>query len=116
MSETMIQSPVNVDEAVSRTGDREFLKELLEMFLEDAQDQLARLREAVESADAPGVVAASHSIKGAAANLAAEQVFACAKEIEEASRAGQAAELAGQVETLTTRIDELASFTASFEP
>ena len=116
MSETMVQSPVNVEEAVSRTGDREFLKELLEMFLEDAQEQLARLQEAVESSDAPGVVAASHSIKGAAANLAAEHVFACAREIEEASRAGQAAELAGQVEALGARIEELATFTASFEP
>ena len=116
MSETMMESPVNVEEAVSRTGDREFLKELLEMFLEDAQDQLDRLRQAVEGADAPGVVAASHSIKGAAANLAASRVFASAKEIEEASRAGQAAELAGQVEDLGARIEELAAFTKSFEP
>ena len=116
MPDTMTQIPVNIDEALSRTGDREFLKELLEMFLEDAQDQLANLREAVASADAPGVVAASHSIKGAAANLAAEQVFACAKEIEAASRAGQAAELADQVETLVARVDELASFTKGFEP
>ena len=116
MSEIMAESPVNVEEALTRTGDREFLKELLEMFLEDARDQLDHLREAVASDDAPGVVAASHSIKGAAANLAAEQVFEAAKRIEAASREGQASGLAREVDTLASRVDALEAFTAGFQP
>ena len=69
-------------------GDEELLEELLELFKDSSGQDFEQLCRAADSGDAPGVVAAAHSIKGAAASLGIEGVRLLAKEMEDAAREG----------------------------
>lgn len=99
---------IDVSSALERVdGDREALSELVAMFLEDAREQIARLKAALESGDAEGVGKASHSLKGAASNVSAVRLTELALGIEEASREGR---LDGVEERLSLLERELALF------
>jgi len=52
-------------------GDRELMHEIFVLFLAALPPQLVRLSAAVEAADLAAVVALTHDIKGAAANVGA---------------------------------------------
>ena len=50
------QCPLDLDEALARAGDdREFLRELVEMFLADVPQRIEELRDALEAAEAAGL-------------------------------------------------------------
>jgi len=72
-------------------GDEELLEELLMLFRDSSAEDYARLCQAAESGDADGVVAAAHSIKGAAASLGIEGVRQLALEMETQAREGNVA-------------------------
>ncbi len=52
-------------------GDNEFLQELVELFLADAPERLARLQAAVAVASAKDIRSEAHGLKGSSGNLAA---------------------------------------------
>lgn len=113
---TMAESVVDLTEGLARAGDdREFFKELLEMFLEDAASKLEEIRKSVASGDAQTLASAAHSVKGAAANLAAHPVREVALRLETAGREGRANGLEGDVEALEERLRALETFTGQFE-
>ncbi|MCD6361143.1 MAG: response regulator, partial [Armatimonadetes bacterium] len=70
-------------------GDEEFAWSLITEFLEYAGEQLAQLARAPSAGDAELIRDIAHSIKGAAANLAAEPVRAAAARLEELAREGE---------------------------
>ena len=70
-------------------GDEELLEELLDLFRDSSAQDFARLCKAAESGDVDGVVAAAHSIKGAAASLGIEGVRQLALEMESRARQGE---------------------------
>ncbi len=49
--------------------DEEFLKELAEMFINDAPEQMSEIKEAVDSRDSKALERSAHKLKGAAANF-----------------------------------------------
>ena len=55
-------------------GDEELLAELITLFVDSTAADLEALRQAVVDTNAPGVVRAAHSIKGAAATLGLEAI------------------------------------------
>ena len=56
--------PLDLDEALARAGDdREFLRELVEMFLADVPDRLDELRAALDAGDAPRVATVAQAAK-----------------------------------------------------
>ena len=72
-----------------------------------ASEAIGTLREGMEIGDAERVERSAHSIKGAAANLAAEGTRALALGIEEAGREGRlkdAGELSDELEAEVTRL------------
>ena len=69
-------------------GDAQLLDELLVLFCDASDKDFATLCEAAEAEDAAGVVAAAHSIKGAAAALGIEGIRQLALEIELQAREG----------------------------
>jgi len=69
-------------------GDEELLDELLTLFRDSSAEDYARLCEAADAGDAEAVVAAAHSIKGAAASLGIEGVRQLALEMESRAREG----------------------------
>jgi len=82
----------NREFALEQTGgDDDLLQELLDLFRDSSQGDFESLRQAAEAGDAEGVVAAAHSLKGAAASLGIEGIRALALEMETEARNGRVA-------------------------
>jgi HPt (histidine-containing phosphotransfer) domain-containing protein len=107
--------PVDLADGLARAGDdREFYRELLDLFLADARQRLAQLEAALGTGDLKEVAATAHSIKGAAANLAAGRAREIACAIESRGRAGDGTGLAALSGDLAAEIERVAAFTRSF--
>jgi CheY-like chemotaxis protein/HPt (histidine-containing phosphotransfer) domain-containing protein len=81
-------------------GDRQILRKLIKIFLEDSGRMLKTLRNAVESRNADLIAASAHALKGASANFGRNSVFNTATQLEQAGRAGQMDGIPAQVEKL----------------
>lgn len=107
--------PVDLADGLARAGDdREFYRELLDLFIEDASQRLVQLESALSAGDLKEVAATAHSLKGAAANLAAGRAREIAYAIESRGRAGDGAGLAELAGDLGTEIERVAAFARSF--
>ncbi len=107
--------PVDLADGLARAGDdRAFYRELLDLFLDDARQRLVHLETALSAGDLTQVASTAHSIKGAAANLAAERARALAWAIESRARAGDSAGLAELAGELAAELERVADFTRSF--
>jgi len=67
-------------------GDEELAKELLEMFVEDVPGRLVKISQACESGDMKTIALEAHTIKGAAGNVAANDIHAAALQVELAGK------------------------------
>jgi CheY-like chemotaxis protein len=89
----MADVPINVfnaDDLLERLmGDRQLATVILKAFLGDAPSQLNNLRKQLDEANAPGVRLQAHSLKGAAATVAAESLRAIALAMEQSGAGGQ---------------------------
>ena len=65
----------------------DFLTDLLESFLGDAQQYLASLATSLRAGDPVGAMAAAHTLKSSSANLGASQLSEFCSEIEAITRA-----------------------------
>ena len=63
-----------------------FLKEIVDIFLEDTPARIAELKQCLSKFDQPTFTRAAHSIKGSASNLGATKVRAIAEKLEHQSR------------------------------
>lgn len=82
-------------------GDQALAKEVIEVFLNDFPEQMARFLQALREKDQAVSHRQVHSIRGAAASVAAERLRAVALEAEERVRAGafdETMEMAGKIE------------------
>jgi signal transduction histidine kinase/DNA-binding response OmpR family regulator/HPt (histidine-containing phosphotransfer) domain-containing protein/HAMP domain-containing protein len=81
--------PIDLDKAVERAmGDRVFLERMLQEFLTQVPAQIQALRTALKQGDGETVERRAHTLKGAAANLSANQVAAAALRLEQVGREG----------------------------
>lgn len=69
-------------------GDEELLDELLALFKDSSAQDFNQLCRAADAGETEGVIAAAHSIKGAAASLGIEGVRLLALDMETAAREG----------------------------
>src|SRR5580692_8662194 len=77
----------NKAEALGRIGgDEELLEELCQIFLEESPKLLQKLRQALASGDADGVMRAAHSLKGESSYLGAGGTSQAARQLEEMGR------------------------------
>ncbi len=67
-------------------GDEEILRELVDIYLEDADLRLQELRAALTSADDDKFGKTAHKLKGSSANMGAMNVYDYAKELEHLGR------------------------------
>lgn len=67
--------------------DREILREVIDVYLEDLSEMMKTLDAAFGKDDAESVELHAHSLKGASANVGGQRVRAVAYEIEKAGRA-----------------------------
>lgn len=84
-------------------GDREFLAELIETWLDDAPRQLALLEAAATEGDASGVVTPAHTLKSTSASLGAMEVAELARIMEHDARSGSSVD-PGSIARLRTSI------------
>jgi CheY-like chemotaxis protein len=70
-------------------GDKELLKEIATLFLENAANDLSKIREGIFNKDATAVERAAHSLKGSVANFGAKRAFDAAYRLEKIGREGQ---------------------------
>jgi signal transduction histidine kinase/DNA-binding response OmpR family regulator len=84
------QNPsVNTAELLERVdGDFSFIAELVDLFRTDYPRHLRTAREALSRQDSPAVERASHTLKGALANLAAGPASRMAQDLEASARSG----------------------------
>lgn len=83
-------SPIDFDRIHDATGgDEEFLAELVEIFLEDAELRLEEIRNAIASEDPTELRSTAHKLKGSSANMGATQLTGIAKTLEDMGHSGQ---------------------------
>ena len=98
--------------------DDEFLLELLETYLEDADQQREGLAAAASEADPEMLAERAHRIKGGASNLGAESLAQLCEELEGFAKLGQApADLSravqSEMEMVAERLQEVAGAIAA---
>jgi HPt (histidine-containing phosphotransfer) domain-containing protein len=88
-------------------GDREFLKELIELFIADCPNQLAAILDAIARGDADGLRRASHSLRGSVSNFFAPASVEAALRLETRGRTGDLAGVEEEFGHLENVIGEL---------
>jgi HPt (histidine-containing phosphotransfer) domain-containing protein len=93
-------------------GDRQLAGIVLQGFVENGPSQLHNLRLRLDEADAPGAGSQAHTLKGAAATVAAEDLHAVAFALERAGTAGQL-DICGEL--LPRAVEEFERFKSALE-
>jgi two-component system, sensor histidine kinase and response regulator len=88
-------------------GDLDLLRELVELFTEEAPRMLARIEEAIKHGSASDLEKASHKIKGSVLQFSAHAATAIALELEENARLGSIAGAEELLKKLRHEIDRL---------
>lgn len=79
---------------LTRVGGGALVRQMMDLFLENAPRRLEEARLAFEGADLPAVGRAVHSLKSSAGNLGASEMLGIAARIEQLSTEGNASAVA----------------------
>jgi len=83
------KAPIDFEKAIEEfEGDKEFLMEVVEGFLENVSAQIPTIHKAISDGDPETVRSEAHSIKGGAANLTANELSGVAFELENIGKSG----------------------------
>jgi HPt (histidine-containing phosphotransfer) domain-containing protein len=93
-------------------GDRELLREIIEIFLTTAPQMLADVRGAVVSGDSRKVEQAAHALRGAARNFFSASVEQAALVLEAMGRNRDLADARSAFGVLAAEVDKLRSLLA----
>jgi two-component system sensor histidine kinase/response regulator len=103
-----LEAVFDAESAKERTADDpELLLEILGLFRDQLPPLLIETRAALTRCDAPALERAAHSLKGAAANISAEEVRTAAWGLEEAARNARWNEAAAAQDNLETALPRL---------
>ena len=100
---------MNLSEAMQRLGgDEDLLRELAEMFFEDAEALLGVVREGhADPARSQDVRRAAHSLKGLSSNFGAQRTMTAAFAVEKLAEASKLGELPPAIDELEQEIARL---------
>ncbi len=98
-----------VGELIDLDETRAVLADFVGMFTTQAPARIAEMRDALGRGDLDRVASVAHSLKGASGNLGAKWVAETARRLEHAGRAGNSAEMAGDLAELEARYAEAES-------
>jgi two-component system, sensor histidine kinase and response regulator len=88
-------------------GDRELLREIVNLFLVDYPKQLAQIRDAAARHDAGTLQGAAHTLKGAVSNFRAGPAAEAALRLEKMAREGNLASVETALNTLEEELERL---------
>ena len=80
--------------------DVSFLRELIQIYLDDSPQQIAEIEQSLTKGDAPRLTRAAHSLKGSSANFGASQLRAICEKIEHLGRTAALSEVPAQLPEL----------------
>ena len=87
-------------------GNREFLKKLFTVFVDQQPQKIEEMRQALANGDLNEVTFMAHTLKGGAATMGAEVLKDRAYEVEKASKAGDADQAEREIEALAGELEE----------
>jgi HPt (histidine-containing phosphotransfer) domain-containing protein len=103
-----LQAPFDINEALDRMdGDRDLLREMAEILLDDVPIQLQAIKDALADDDLEQVTRAAHTLKGAVANLAARAAQQAASQLEQSARDRKTDHLAEDVRAVQREVARL---------
>ncbi len=106
--------PLDYRKALEEFGsDEAFLLEVITGFLANAEKQVKLMRQALQDNDTDTIMRESHSIKGAAANLIAQDLFAASYQLEQAASAKVFYDGEGLLDRLESELARLSDFVKS---
>lgn len=94
-----------VEEATG--GDHEFMRELVDLFLEDATDRIRELEAAVSAKDTEQLGKCAHKLKGSSANVGADHMSQLAKTLEDTARRAELEGARELIERLHQQLNEV---------
>ena len=98
----------DLSEALNRVDeDIDFLREVIEVFIEDYPNQIRQLQEGVASGDADAVERAAHTLKSSLANLAGKRASDVAYRLEVLGREGNLEAAKGALANLEQEVKVL---------
>jgi PAS domain S-box-containing protein len=107
-------SPEPMDQVLDRrkalarvAGDRELLRELVQLFLDDCPRLLADIHEAIAGADAAKLQLAAHTLKGSVSNFAAPATHAAAQRLESLAEQRNLTDAPAAAASLEAELDRL---------
>ena len=104
--------PLDLPRALAEfDNDRDFLKGVVDGYVGTVKGQIEIMRTAIARGRAEDVKREAHSIKGGAANLTAEALAGCARELEQLSGTGMlhgAVDVLARLEREFSRLEEYA--------
>lgn len=99
---------VDWDEAlVSTGGDRELMRQLIDVFLAEGPRMIEEAQRAIEAQDALRVRRAGHSLKGCCGYFAVRETYDAALQLERCGVSGDLSEAATALQALSHEIDRL---------
>ena len=111
------ESAIDVATALDQLGgDRELLGEVVETFVDTIPDMVAAIEAALTDRDGAALMAAAHSIKGAAANIGAKPTQAAAESLESLGERNEMAEAESMLGNLQSRLAALRAAVANGLP
>jgi HPt (histidine-containing phosphotransfer) domain-containing protein len=81
-------------------GDDSFLRELIQIYLDDSPQLITEIENCLEQGDASRLTRAAHSLKGSSANFGAMQLHAASEKIERLGREGALGDVRAQLPEL----------------
>jgi PAS domain S-box-containing protein len=75
-------------QALQAEGDEDIVRELVDIFVREAEPRLARIDEAIRAGNAETLFREAHGLKGSASSIGARRLSQIAKVMEEGGRAG----------------------------
>ncbi len=86
---TSIESILNLSEAMTNLdGDAELLEEIMDIFLETAEEQLQDIQNGIQAEDSKQVAVQAHGMKGGASNFCAKNFVRSALRLEVKAKDG----------------------------
>lgn len=89
--------------------DPAFLRELVDVFLEDVPQRLAEIEKALAASDAALLTRAAHTIKGSGGNFGATDLSTIAQQLEQQGKAAAFADAAATLPALKTEFARVAA-------
>jgi two-component system, sensor histidine kinase and response regulator len=88
-------------------GDKELLREVMTLFLDDGPKLLEQMSDAIRQGDADGLQKAAHALKGAVANFTAKSAVQAALDLEAMAKTGDISQAVGALAVLEKEIDHV---------